>query len=124
MLKESPTYTTIPVSDVARATRFYGETLGCVVDRVTPGGTTYVSGETRFFVYPTTARSSGAHTQMRWVVADIRAQVADLKKEGVFVEEYDLPGLKTVDGIADMGDELSCWFRDPDGNLLSFAQVR
>ena len=34
-------------------------------------------------------------------------------------EEYDLPGLKTVGGIAQFGPDKVAWFRDPDGNLLS-----
>lgn len=35
-----------------------------------------------------------------WAVDDIETEVADLKARGVVFEEYDLPDLKTVDGIA------------------------
>jgi di/tricarboxylate transporter len=37
---------------------------------------------------------------MAWEVADIAATVAALRSRGVVFEEVDLPGLKTVDGIA------------------------
>jgi hypothetical protein len=67
---------------------------------------------------------------MGWEVDDIEATVAVLKARGVVLEEYDLPGLKTVDGIADRR-ELSeqgagregSWFRDSEGNLLGIGQA-
>ena len=70
MLSESNTYTTIPISDLARAQRFYSETLGLTPAMVTEGGVMYRSGGTQFFVYPSRYKASG-HTQMSWVVVDI-----------------------------------------------------
>jgi hypothetical protein len=37
-------------------------------------------------------------------------------------EEYDLPGLKTVNGIAELGGIKGAWFKDPEGNILSVVQ--
>jgi hypothetical protein len=45
-------------------------------------------------------------------------------------EDYDLPGLKTVDGTADIGGnypskgtgERGAWFRDSEGNMLGIGQ--
>jgi hypothetical protein len=67
---------------------------------------------------------------MAWEVADIDATVAALRTRGVVFEEYDLPGLKTVNGIADIEGnypskgtgERGAWFRDSDGNLLGLGQ--
>ena len=50
----------------------------------------------------------------------------ELRLRGVAFEEYDFPGLKTVDGIAEIGGnyaskgigERGAWFRDSEGNLL------
>jgi catechol 2,3-dioxygenase-like lactoylglutathione lyase family enzyme len=123
MLKESDTYTTIPVSDLARAQRFYSETLGLTPAMVTEGGVMYSSGGTRFFVYPSGYRASG-HTQMSWVVGDIKAEVAALKNKGVEFVEFDVPGVKTVDGISQSGPAVwTAYFRDPDGNLLGLTQI-
>jgi hypothetical protein len=33
----------------------------------------------------------------------------------VTFEEYDLPGLKTVNGIAELGGMRGAWFKDPEG---------
>lgn len=36
-------------------------------------------------------------------------------------EEYDFPGLKTQDGIADIGDYRAAWFRDSEGNVSAHS---
>jgi hypothetical protein len=40
------------------------------------------------------------------------------------VEEYDEPGLKTVDGIADVGFALSAWLVDPHGNTIGLLELK
>jgi hypothetical protein len=67
--------------------------------------------------------TSGQHTQGGWLVADIEQVVADLKARGVVLEEYDLPGLKTVNSIADMGGERGAWFKGSEGNTLTVGQI-
>ena len=49
--------------------------------------------------------------------------IAELRRRGVRFEAYDFPGLKTIDGIADLGYEKSAWFRDSEGNLLALGQL-
>ena len=123
MLTDKPTYTTIPVSDLEKATRFYSETLGLTPEMVTEGGVMYRSGGTQFFVYPSAFKAAG-HTQMSWVVGDIKAEVAALKASGVDFESFDRPGIKTVDGISQVGPAVwAAYFRDPDGNLLGLTQI-
>ena len=38
-------------------------------------------------------------------------------------EETDFPGLKTNQGIADLGYEKAAWFRDSEGNLLALGEL-
>ena len=45
----------------------------------------------------------------------------DLHGHGVRFEEYDLPGLRTENGIATDGDMRTAWFKDPDGNTLALS---
>ena len=123
MLNDSDTYTTIPVADLAQAQRFYSETLGLTPAMVTEGGVMYRTGGTRFFVYPSAHKASG-HTQMSWVVGDIKAEVAALKAKGIEFLEYDVPGVTMVDSIAQSGPAVwTAYFRDPDGNLLGLTQI-
>jgi predicted enzyme related to lactoylglutathione lyase len=43
---------------------------------------------------------------------------------GVEIEEYAGPGLKTVDGIADVGFALSAWIVDPSGNAIGLLEFQ
>jgi catechol 2,3-dioxygenase-like lactoylglutathione lyase family enzyme len=123
MLSERDTYTTIPVSDLERAQSFYSGTLGLTPAMVTDGGVMFRTGGTQFFVYPSRYKASG-HTQMSWVVGDIKAEVAELKRKGIEFVEFDVPGVTTVDGISQSGPEVwTAYFRDPDGNLLGLTQI-
>ena len=57
-----------------------------------------------------------------WAVDDVEAEVAELKARGVRFEEYDMPGIKTVDGIATGGGAKTAWFKDSEGNILAVSQ--
>ena len=48
--------------------------------------------------------------------------MASLRTSGVQFEDYDLPGLRTVDQIAWIGPERAAWFRDSEGNALSISE--
>ena len=41
---------------------------------------------------------------------------------GVKFEEYDMPGIKTVAGIATGGGAKTNWFKDSEGNILAASQ--
>ena len=123
-LKTATPKTALPVEDLARAKAYYRDKLGLEPTREVEGALFYEgSGNSGFLLFPTSGRPSGQHTQMAWFVTDIAATVAELKRRGVRFEEYDFPGLKTIDGVADLGYEKSAWFRDSEGNLLALGQL-
>jgi hypothetical protein len=37
-------------------------------------------------------------------------------------EEYDMPGLKTDNGIATGGGSKAAWFKDSEGNIMAIIQ--
>ncbi|MFM0694629.1 VOC family protein [Paraburkholderia graminis] len=132
MLEESDVSTRLPAQDLARARAFYSSKLGLEPVEERPGGLRYRCGSGYFTLFQSTGSASGAHTQMGWEVGDIEATVAELRRRGVTFEEYDLPGLKTVNGIALIrgnypsraaSGEKGAWFRDSEGNLLGIGQV-
>lgn len=130
MLEASQVATRLPAKDLERAKRFYSEKLGLEPVEQRPGGLCYRCGGGYFALFESTGAASGDHTQMAWEVADIEATVAALRARGVVFEEYDLPGLKTVDGIAEIDGnypskgvgERGAWFRDSEGNLLGLGE--
>ncbi|MGH9161214.1 MAG: VOC family protein, partial [Vicinamibacteraceae bacterium] len=96
-----------------------------------PGGLRYRCGSGSFALFESVGAASGSHTQMGWEVVDIEATVAALRARGVVFEKYDLPGLKTVNGIAEIAGnypskgfgEKGAWFKDSEGNLLGIGQA-
>jgi hypothetical protein len=40
----------------------------------------------------------------------------------VVFDEIDTPELKTVDGVATIGQSKGAWFKDSEGNLLALGQ--
>jgi catechol 2,3-dioxygenase-like lactoylglutathione lyase family enzyme len=131
MLEDVKVATRIPVRDLQRARSFYAEKLGLEPSEERPGGLLYRCGAGEFALFESAGAASGDHTQMAWEVEDIEATVERLRARGVVFEEYDLPGLRTEGGIAEIAGnypskggvgEKAAWFRDVDGNLFGIGQ--
>ena len=124
MLQQSPMYAYLPAADVARARAFYEGKLGFRPSEEAGGGVRYECGAgTACLLYPTGNAGTNRASQAFWTVKDIAQEVAELKRRGVKFEEYDMPGLKTVDGIATAGGAMAAWFKDTEGNILAIVQT-
>jgi catechol 2,3-dioxygenase-like lactoylglutathione lyase family enzyme len=131
MLDDGVVATRLPAQDLQRARAFYAEKLGLEPAEERPGGLLYRCAGGEFALFETDGAPSGSHTQMAWQVGDIEAVVAQLSARGVVFEEYGLPGLTTVGGIAQVDGnypskgsvgERAAWFKDSEGNLLAIGQ--
>jgi catechol 2,3-dioxygenase-like lactoylglutathione lyase family enzyme len=130
VLENGGVATRLPARNLERARAFYAEKLGLEPSEERPGGLLYRCARGEFALFASAGAASGAHTQMGWEVEDIEATVAELRSRGVVFEEVDVPGLETVDGIADVAGnypskgtgERGAWFRDSEGNLLGLGQ--
>ena len=131
MLKAGDVATRLPAQDLERARSFYSRVLGLEPVEERPGGLRYECGSGQFVLFQSSGSPSGTHTQMGWEVRDIDATVEDLRRRGVVFQEYDLPELKTVNGIAHITGnyaskggigERGAWFEDSEGNLLGIGQ--
>ena len=130
MLASGRVATRLPAQDLDRARAFYAEKLGLEPVEERQGGLRYVCAGGEFALFESAGSSSGDHTQMGWEVEDIDATVRELRARGVVFEEYDGPGLETVEGIAYIEGnypskgraERGAWFRDSEGNMLGIGQ--
>ena len=131
-LKDGRAATRLPAQDLDRARRFYSEKLGLEPSEERDGGLLYEGASGVFALFESAGASTGAFTQMGWDVDDIESTVAELKERGVVFEEVDLPGLKTIDGIAEVSGnypskggkgERAAWFRDSEGNMLGIGEA-
>jgi catechol 2,3-dioxygenase-like lactoylglutathione lyase family enzyme len=123
MLQKSPMYAYIPATNVARARQFYEQKLGFKPGREIAGGVHYECGEgTGAFLYPTPNAGTSQASQAFWQVEDVEREVAELEARGVTFEEYDMPGLRTKNGIFTGGGAKTAWFKDTEGNILAVVQ--
>ena len=120
----------LPVQNLERARRWYADKLGLDPVEERDGGLRYAGAAGMFCLFASAGAAEGTFTQLAFSVDDIETEVADLRRRGVVFEEYDLPGMRTVDGIADIvGNypskgtrERGAWFRDSEGNMLGMGQ--
>ena len=126
LFKNSKAFSSFSVDDLDKAKKFYGETLGLKVKDTPEGLELHLAGATMpVFIYPSDDYHAPEHTVLNFIVDDIDAAVADLKKRGIAMEHYDQPGIKT-DAIGimhtkagDPGPKSIAWFKDPAGHILS-----
>src|SRR5712691_3147653 len=123
MLTNAPIVPYIPVADVARARRSYEGILRLKPKEEYAGGVIYECGNGSWvFMYPSAGAGTSKASTAFWAVDDVAAEVAELKARGVVFEEYDMPGIKTVNGIASAGGAKTAWFKDSEGNILAISQ--
>ena len=125
MLGEHPITPVLLAADLAAAREFYHGKLGLQIERQDENAVVFRCGSgTHLDVTKSTIGTADQQTQAAWQVSDIRAEVAELRARGVKVEDYDTPGLKTEDGIADIGFAWAAWIIDPGTNALGLLQIK
>ena len=131
MLTDARGAASLPAQDLDRARAFYRDKLGLEPADERPGGILYRLQNCEFALFQSSGASPGTFTQFGFEVDDIEAVVGELRRRGVVFEEVDVPGLQTVDGIAEVEGnypikhsvgERAAWFRDCEGNLLGVGQ--
>jgi catechol 2,3-dioxygenase-like lactoylglutathione lyase family enzyme len=126
MLANAPIHPVLLAKDLDAARDFYGTKLGLpvLVDRDDEAVEFSCGGGTKLVVTKSTTGTADSQTQVGWIVPDLEAELAELRSRGLKIEEYDVPGLKTEDGIADFGFARMAWIVDPGGNALAIMQER
>jgi catechol 2,3-dioxygenase-like lactoylglutathione lyase family enzyme len=125
MLGDHPIHPVLLATDLAAARGFYHDRLGLQILSESEAAITFrCGGGTQLSVTRSTTGTADTQTQASWYVSDLRAEVAELRARGVKVEDYDLPGLQTQDGIADIGFAWAAWIIDPGSNALGILQPK
>ena len=107
-------------TDYDHCLAFYRDTLGLEVEelRGMEGNALVHTGHGSKLALHKSDSGSGEHTVASFLTDDFGGAIDYLRSKGVKLEDYDLPGIKTVDGIASWGDFKAAWFKDPAGNVL------
>jgi catechol 2,3-dioxygenase-like lactoylglutathione lyase family enzyme len=115
----------LAAADLARAKAWYSDKLGLEPLHYLPNEEmVYRQGATHFSVYQTESAGTAKNTVAVWRVDDLRAEAADLRARGVVFDDYEIDGVKTIDGIYIDPDDgsLAAWFVDSEGNTLGLVE--
>jgi len=128
MLRDSPIAAILPAEDIERAKKFYTEKLNLrSADMPSPAPNTaeFECGDgTMLFLYERENGTKADHTVAGWLVDDVEETVEELSERGVSFEQVDMPGIKTDErGIAESNGMKGAWFKDTEGNILSFTEM-
>jgi catechol 2,3-dioxygenase-like lactoylglutathione lyase family enzyme len=124
MLSTAPVTTILPVIDAERARDFYERTLGLRYLGTSGDGKHLFSiASGTLALLPKPEGTKAEHTALSFEVADTAGAVEALTDRGVVFEDYDYPGLKTVNKVCVLGSEKAAWFKDTEGNILCVHQV-
>jgi hypothetical protein len=93
------------------------------LDEDMPEGLIYrTAGGAMILIYETPFADTNQATAIGLVTDTFEADVADLRAKGAQFEEYDLPGLKTENGVVEMDGAKGAWFTDTEGNIGSLSE--
>ena len=124
MLTTSPVTTILPVIDAERAREFYADRLGLrYLGRSGDGKHLFSIASGTLALLPKVEGTKAEHTAISFEVDDTARAVEELTSRGVVFEDYDYPGLTTVNKVCVLGSEKAAWFKDTEGNILCVHQV-
>lgn len=127
MLANSLVCAAVPVADLERARRFYGETLGLAEASMGDQDESFylASDRSMLHLYEGPSRSAATgHTVATFLVQHLVEEVSVLRGRGAQFEEYDTPDLTTDNGVFTREDGFkAAWIKDSEGNILSLEQL-
>lgn len=125
MLGTANVHPILLAEDLDLAREFYHDRLGLEIIGESDHKIEFrCGGSTKLAVSKSTVGTSDSQTQIGWEVDDLQAEIDDIRARGIPIEEYDLPDLKTENGIADVGFAWMSWIIDPGKNALAIVQLK
>ncbi|MFD4422769.1 VOC family protein [Agromyces sp. NPDC058484] len=117
-------YGVLAASDFARAVRWWKDVFGLEPDSemAGEGAAMFELGGSPFLVYESQFAGTAKNTALGIDTDDLDRDMAALRERGVVFNEYDLPGLQTVDGVAEEEGMRTAWFNDSEGNIIAIGQ--
>lgn len=122
-LADAPLMGFAPTRDLAKSRPFYEQQLGLRVVGVDPMGVHFAAGASVLRLQLAGDFTPQRFTVLGWTVAAIDAAIDRLVARGVAFERF--PGFpQDARGVMTFPDGARvAWFKDPDRNVLSLAQL-
>ena len=113
MLSNARCVSTLAVSDMDRARRFYEERLGLAVEADVVGTVRYSCGGGTALAIFERPMEPVDHTVAAFEIEDLEGEVNELRGRGVEVEDI----ITLPNGVK------RAFFKDPDGNVIGMRQL-
>ncbi|HEX7159548.1 MAG TPA: VOC family protein [Edaphobacter sp.] len=122
MLSECDLIGFIPTTNIDDARAFYVKTLKLQLISEDQYAIVVRANGTDIRITPVDRHTPTPYTILGWIVPDIQRAYSELCASGVVFERY--PYVKDPSGIwSAPGGAKIAWFKDPDNNVLSIAQL-
>jgi hypothetical protein len=112
----------LPAKDLARARKWYEDKLGITPKETADYGSSYDLGGLKVYLYTSDFAGTAKHTLITFPSDELEADMKALRAKGVKFIDYDLPDLKTENGVATFGPVKNSWCHDSEGNILGFVE--
>jgi catechol 2,3-dioxygenase-like lactoylglutathione lyase family enzyme len=120
-VSDSHAFSGFSSNDIARASAFYGGTLGLEVTEENGMLTLHLKGGANVLIYPKSNHEPASFTVLNFPVKNIDRAVEELTKAGVHFERYEGSNQDAHGIHRDQGPAIA-WFKDPAGNILSVLE--
>jgi catechol 2,3-dioxygenase-like lactoylglutathione lyase family enzyme len=122
-IARSPVIAFVATTDAARARAFYEGALGLAITEDSPFALVANAGGTMLRIQKVEKFTPLPFTTLGWQVSNIEKTMKELTGKGVRFERYDFLE-QDAEGVWSTPDGAKiAWFKDPDGNTLSVAQM-
>jgi len=126
VLTDKVVFPAVAARDLNRAKAWYKDKIGMSPSKEIPDGVIYVCADgSALMLYQSPFAGTAKNTVAGWRVNDLESEMAQLRSRGVTFEEYDMPHVKTTDGVADASalGVRGAWFSDSEGNILVLSEI-
>jgi catechol 2,3-dioxygenase-like lactoylglutathione lyase family enzyme len=113
----------LPTTDPARAREFYAGTLGLELVDENRFALVFRVGDTMLRVTTVAAFEPQPFTVLGWRVPDVEEAIRTLTARGVTFARFDGMDQDALGVWTSPAGGRIAWFKDPDGNTLSVAQL-
>jgi catechol 2,3-dioxygenase-like lactoylglutathione lyase family enzyme len=122
MLSQSKLIAFVGTKSPAASLQYYRDVLGLQLVADEQSAIVFDANGTMLRISKVPAFDTAPFTVLGWDVPDIEAKVAELISRGGQVERFEGMG-QNEQGVLTFPDQTRvAWFKDPDGNMLSFTQ--
>ena len=122
LLANSDVMAFVATTQSEKARAFYCDILGLTFEEDSPFALVVKAANATLRIQKVQSFEPLPFTSLGWTVEDIKATTQDLIDKGVSFERFEWMDQDDLGIWTSPSGALVCWFKDPDGNLLSLTQ--